>query len=314
MGGYILRRLLSAVPILAGLSFLIFTLSALSPGDPAAVLARQRSASGQVTPEDIQRVRAELSLDRPFAVRYLDWITGVVQGDFGRSFFRQEPVLQVILDRLPATAQLAGAGLALSVVLSLPFGVAAAVYHRRAADHLLRVGALIGASIPGFVLAFLLIIVFATKLSLFPVAGRQGPASLVLPAVTLAAGPTAILSRLLRSTLLEAFSEEYMRVARGKGLPELWVVTRHALRNAAIPVLTVLGPVLAFLLDGSLVVEVIFAWPGLGRLTFEAINQRDYPLIQAMVLFAGLTILVVNLLVDISYAAIDPRVRLGRSG
>ncbi len=313
MSAYIIRRLLTAVPILAGLSLLIFTLSVLSPSSPAAVLARQRSQTGQITPADIQQARDELGLDRPLTVRYLDWVQGALHGDLGRSFFRDEPVLQLILDRLPATLQLTGAALLLSIVLSLPLGVIAALQHRRIGDHVLRIGALIFASIPGFVFAFVLIIVFATKLDLLPVAGRQGPASVVLPALAIAVGPTAILSRLLRSTLLEVFSEEYMKAAGSKGLPQLWVVTRHALRNAAIPVVTVLGPVLAFLIDGTLVVEIIFAWPGLGRLTFEAISQRDYPVIMAMVLYAGAAFLVVNLLVDISYAALDPRVRLRSS-
>lgn len=313
MAGYAIRRLLTAVPILAGLSLLIFTLAVLSPSNPAAVLARQRSPTGQATPAAIQQAREELGLDRPFMVRYLDWVWGAVQGDLGRSLFREEPVLELILDRLPATVQLAGAALVLSIVLSLPLGVLAALQHRRIGDHLLRIAALIFASVPSFVFAFVLIILFATQLDLLPVAGRQGLASMILPALAIAVGPTAILSRLLRSTLLEVFSEEYMRAAGGKGLPQLWLVTRHALRNAAIPVVTVLGPVLAFLLDGTVVIEIIFAWPGLGRLTFEAISQRDVPLIMAMVLFAGVTFLVINLLVDISYAALDPRVRLRSS-
>ncbi len=313
MGRYIARRLLIAVPTLLGLSLLIFSLVSWAPGDPAEELARRRNSGAEVSPADIQRARLELRLDRPFVAQYGGWLAGAVRGDLGRSFTRQTPVATEIRERLAASSELAGAALLLTLAVAIPLGVLAAMFHRRWPDHLLRVGALTGASIPSFFLAYLLIIFFVTRLGLFPVAGRHGLSSLVLPAVSLAVLPTAIVSRLLRSSLLEVFTEDYMRTARGKGLSRMQVVLRHGLRNAAIPVVTYLGGLVAILLEGVVIVEFIYAWPGLGRLAYEAISQRDYPMIQGVVLFIGAVYIVMNLLVDVSYRLLDPRVRLEAS-
>lgn len=313
MGGYVARRLLLALPTLLGLSILIFTLVSLAPGDPAAEYARRTAPGGEVTTEDVERARRELGLDRPAVQQYLHWIGGVLHGDFGISFTLRTEVSDEIRRRLPATAQLGAASFALTVLLALPLGVTAAVLHRQWGDHLLRLVALAGASIPGFFLAYVLIALLATRLGIFPVAGRQGVLSMVLPAVALAVGPTALVSRLLRSSLLEVLAEDYIRTARSKGLSRSRVVLVHALRNAAIPVLTVLGWVLGRLFEGAVIIELIFAWPGLGRLTYEAISQRDYPMVQATVLLAGAIYVLVNLLVDVSYSYVDPRVRLGRA-
>lgn len=305
------RRLLLAVPTLLGLSLLVFALVSLAPGDPAEQLAQRTAVGGQASFEDIERVRTQLGLDDPFVTQYVRWLKGAVRGDLGQSFSLESSVSGEIWRRLPATAALAGSALTLTLCLAVPLGVAAAMLHRSAADHLLRVGALAAASVPGFFLAYILIAVLAVRLHLVPVSGRQGPSSLLMPTLVLAAGPTARVSRLLRSSLLEVLSEDYMRTAAGKGLTRLRVVVDHGLRNAAIPSVTVLGGVLGELLEGAVIAEVIFAWPGVGRLTFDAIGALDYPMIQGTVLFAGVVFVLINLSVDVSYTLLDPRIRLG---
>ena len=311
MSGYILRRLLLVLPTLLALSFAAAVLVALAPGDPAEQYARRIAPSGEATPADIERARRELGLDRPFAVRYVDWVAAAAHGDLGRSFARQTPVRDEIGRRIGATAALAGAALAITVVLGTPLGIAAALAHRGRLDHLLRVLSLLGASTPGFFLAYLLIALLATDLHLLPVAGDENAAGLVLPAVTLAAGPAATLGRLLRASLLEVLADDFVRTARAKGMSGFRVVWVHALPNASIPVLTVLGGVLGHLLAGAVIVEFIFAWPGLGRLTVEAVAERDYPMIEGLVTFSAAVFLVLNLLVDLAYAVLDPRIRLG---
>jgi len=310
VGRYLARRLLVTIPTLFALSLFIFTLVSLAPGDPAEDLARRRSPTGEVSDEELLRVRHELGLDRSFVVQYGSWLGGALTGDLGESFSRRKPVADEIRGRLGATVELAGTAFVLVILMAVPLGVAAAVLHRHWSDHFMRFLALAFASIPGFFLAYLLIILFVTHLRLLPVAGRQGPESLVLPALALAVGPTAVISRLLRSSLLEVFGEDYIRTARAKGLGRLRVVVSHGLPNAAIPVVTYMGGLLAGLLEGVVIVEFIFAWPGLGRLTFEAISQRDYPLIQGVVVMAGVIYVVMNLLVDLSYRLLDPRIRL----
>lgn len=313
MGAYTARRILVAVPTLLGLAVLVFGLTALAPGDPAEEFARRRSASGEITPEDVARARAELGLDRPVVVQFADWAAGVVRGDLGQSFTRRTPVFEEIGDRVGATVQLTAAGLAATLLLAVPLGAAAAMFHGRLLDDLLRMVALVGASVPSFFLAYLLIGVFATSLNLLPVAGKQGLPSLVLPALTLGLGPAAVVSRLLRAALLETLSEDYVRTAYSKGLSRTRIVVAHALRNATIPVVTVLGSVVGHLLTGAVIAEFVFAWPGLGSLILEAVSQRDLPLIQGLILLAGVVFITVNLLVDLSYRIIDPRVRLGQT-
>jgi len=307
---YFGRRLLVAIPTLLALSFLIFTLVSSAPGDPAEELVRRRAASQDPTPEAIRDARAELHLDRPFLTQYGLWLKGAVTADLGPSFSKKRPVVDEIRDRVGATVELAFAALLLVVVMALPLGILAAMFHRHWADQALRVWALLGASIPGFFFGYLLIIEFATRLKLLPVAGRQGVLSLIMPAVVVAATPAAVISRLLRASLLEVFSEDYVRTARSKGLSSIQVVLRHGLRNAAVPVVTYLGTVFGSLLEGVVVTELVFAWPGIGRLTVEAISQRDYPMIQAVVLMAGTAYLLINLAVDLLYGVLDPRIRI----
>jgi ABC-type dipeptide/oligopeptide/nickel transport system permease component len=305
---YLGRRLLVAVPTLLALSFLIFSLVSSAPGDPAEELARRRTQDP--SPAEIADAKHELHLDRPFVTQFGLWLKGAVTGDLGPSFAKKRPVVDEIRDRMGATIELALAALLLVLVMAVPFGVLAAMFHRHWVDQALRVWALVFASIPGFFFGYLLIIELATNLKLLPVAGRQGVTSLIMPAIVVAGGPTAVISRLLRASLLEVFSEDYVRTARSKGLNSLQVVVRHGLRNAAIPVVTYLGTVFGGLLEGVVITEIVFAWPGIGRLTVEAISQRDYPMIQAVVLMAGTVYLLVNLGVDMLYGVLDPRIRL----
>ena len=311
MARYLARRLLIAVPPLLALSFLIFLLVSNAPGDPAEEYARKRSGSQEATARDIQQAKVELGLDRPFFVQYGTWLKGMATGDLGESFAKRRPVYDELRDRIGPTLELASASLLLIVMVGVPIGVTAAMFHRRWADQTFRFAALLGASIPDFFLAYMLIIQLATQLKLLPVAGRQGLSSLIMPAIVVAITPTAVVSRLLRASLLEVFTEDYLRTARSKGLGSLQVVLRHGLRNASIPVVTYAGTVVASLLEGVVIAEFIFAWPGLGGLVVEAISQRDYPVIQAAVLLSGAIYLVANLLVDMAYGLLDPRIRLG---
>lgn len=310
MARYLVRRLLAAVLTLLGLSFLVFALISLAPGDPAEQVAQRTAVGGEPTPEEIETVRRQLRLDDPFVVQYTRWLANAVRGDLGRSFSSDTHVRDEISNRLPATVALAAGAFILTVCLAIPLGTVAALLHGKTTDHVLRVGALVGASVPGFFLAYLLIAFFAVRLRLLPVAGMQGPTSLVLPIVVLAAGPMAVISRLLRSSLLEVLGEDYIRTAASKGLGPFRVVLNHAMRNAATPVVTVLGGLLAGLLEGAVITEVIFAWPGVGLLTFRAIGARDYPMVQGTVLFAGVVYVSLNLLVDMSYSVLNPKVRL----
>lgn len=308
MARYLGRRLLVAVPTLLALSFLIFALVSSAPGDPGEELARRRTQDP--TPAEIADAKHELHLDRPFLTQYGLWLKGAVTGDLGPSFAKKRPVVDEIRDRMGATIELALAGLLLVIVMAVPLGVLAAMFHRHFVDQALRVWALVFASIPGFFFGYLLIIELATNLKLLPVAGRQGWMSLIMPAIVVAATPTAVISRLLRASLLEVFSDDYIRTARSKGLNSLQIVVRHGLRNASIPVVTYLGTVFGGLLEGVIITEIVFAWPGIGRLTVEAISQRDYPMIQAVVLMAGAVYLLTNLVVDMLYGVLDPRIRL----
>lgn len=312
MRGYVLRRVLLIIPTLLLLALGTQFLATLAPGDPAENYARLHATSGVATPGDIARARVLLGLNRPFFVRYIDWVAGAVHGDLGVSYARATPVANEIGNRIGATAELAASALLLTVLLATPLGAFAATRHGTWFDHMLRAFSLLAASIPGFFLAYVLIEVFATQLNLLPVAGREQTTGIILPAVALSAAGIATVSRLLRASMLEALGEDYIRTARGKGVPSLRVVIRHALPNAALPVITVLGTLLGYLLAGSVVIETVFAWPGLGQLLAESVAQRDYPMIEGLVVLAGAFFLVINLLVDLSYRLIDPRVRLAR--
>lgn len=308
---YALRRALLLAPTLLGISILAFALANLAPGDPAEEFLR-RTLERPPTPEEVSAEREELGLDRPVVVQYASWLAGAVRGDLGISYSSRRPVTTELAYRVPFTLELAIPAALLALVIAVPLGVVAAVHRNRIVDHVLRVAALVGASIPSFWLALTLITVFAVNLSLLPVAGRSGMPSLVLPVVTLAVVPTAVLARFTRSTMLETLGEEYVRVARAKGVRARGVVWRHALRNSLVPVVTAFGTSVGQLVGGAVIVESIFLWPGVGGLTLDAIASRDYPMIQAVVLYGGAAFVLLNLAVDLSYALIDPRVRLGR--
>jgi peptide/nickel transport system permease protein len=310
VGAYALRRVLFMVPTLIGLSVIAFGLANLAPGDPAQQYLT-RVLNQPAPRSEVLRVRHELGLDRPLTVQYVDWLGDAFRGDLGISYATRRPVTTEIRYRVPFTLQLAIPAALLALLIAVPAGVMSALYRNRVADHAIRLVSLAGVSLPNFFLALLLILFFAVHFSLVPVAGRGGLASYALPIVTLALPIAAILGRFTRSTMLEALSEDYVRAARAKGLAARLVVGRHALRNALLPVVTDFGYRLSHLLAGAVIVETIFVWPGLGKLTLDAVTERDFPMIQGIVLFAGLTVAAINLVVDLSYGLIDARVRVG---
>jgi peptide/nickel transport system permease protein len=294
---------------LLGVSVLTFALGVAAPGDPAEVVL-SRSQGQPPTQEQIDDKRRELGLDRPLPAQYFHWLDGAMHGDLGHSWVRGVLVRDAMSERIPRTAALALAAVSLAVLIGVPAGVLAATRRNTLVDQLCRIGALLGASLPSYFIAYVLIFVFAVTFRLFPVFGFGSNAHLVLPAVALALGPAAVLARLTRSSVLEVLGEDYVRTARAKGARGSNVLFRHALRNAIVPLLTVVGLLVGHLLGGSLIVEWVFAWPGMGDLAVSAIHDRDYPLIQGFVLFAAAIYLLVNFVVDVGYAGLDPRVRL----
>jgi peptide/nickel transport system permease protein len=291
-----------------GITLLAFGLGRLAPGDPAYLIAAQQS-DGPPPTELVEQIREEYGLTLPWPVQYGRWVLQVVQGDLGVSYKSGGAIADELRQRFPATLELTIGGLLVGVGLALPLGMAAAIYRGAFVDQLSRLLALLGASLPSFWLAFLLIILFAVEWKLLPVAGRSSTRHLVLPAVALGVGIAAPLMRLTRSSLLEVLGQDYIRTARAKGLAQRRVLIGHALRNALIPVATVIGMSFGHLLGGSVIIETIFAWPGIGKLLIDGIANRDYPLIQAYVLFMGTFFILINLVVDLLYFWLDPRIQ-----
>lgn len=308
MTSYVLRRLVSLVPTWLGISLAAFLLAGLAPGDPAQLILDRR-LDQPPTELQLQQFREEKGLDDPLPVQYGRFVLGLLQGELGTSFRSGEPVLGELASRVPATLQITLPAFALAIVLAVLIGVLSAVRRNSLADHASRLAALVSDSVPTFVLAYVLIIVLSLQAGLLPVAGRGTWQHLVLPVLTLALATTASLMRLTRSSLLEVLGEEYVRTARAMGLPPRTVVFRHALRNALIPVVTVAGIVLAGFVTGTVIVETVFAWPGVGTYVVNAIFDRDYPVIQGFVMFTGTVFVLVNLAVDVVHATLDPRVR-----
>ncbi len=306
MQRFLVRRLLHGVFVVWGVVTAVFFLVRLT-GDPTAFLVDQTA-----TREEIEHTRRLLGLDRPILTQYVDFLVAVPRGDFGRSIRERRPALPVVLEHFwPATVQLAAAAAALATVLAVPLGIVSATHKDRAADHLSRLASLFLQSMPSFWLGLLLILVFAVELrGLLPAYGSGTWRHLLLPAVTLAAAPLAQNARLVRASMLEVLHEDYVRTARAKGVPERLVLYRHALRNAAIPFITLTGLSLGFMLSGAIVIETVFSWPGLGRLIVQAVPGRDFPVIQAGVFVFALVFVVLNVVVDLLYAVVDPRVRL----
>jgi peptide/nickel transport system permease protein len=309
MFSYLVSRLAGAVLVVFGVISIVFLLIHLIPGDPVEIMLGEAASS-----TDREALRVALGLDQPVMLQFTHYLQGLLQFDLGTSLQSRRPVTDLLQERLPATLLLAGVTLAVTLALALPLGLLAAVRRGSPWDGGAMTFSMLGVSIPNFWLGPLLILVFSLWLGWFPVSGREGAGSVVLPALTLGTGLAAVLSRMVRSSMLEVLSEDYIRTARSKGLPPHRVILHHGLRNALLPVITLMGLQLGALLAGAVITETVFSWPGIGLLTIEAIQSRDYPLVQACVLLISVGYVLVNLLTDIAYAWADPRIRLGGGG
>ncbi len=317
MGPFLARRLLHLGPVLLGVSVIVFMVLHLAPGDPAEVML-----GANANKEDLDRLRTQLGLDQPLHVQYLHWIGQVVQGDLGRSLWMKRPVLGEVLERFKATLLLTGSALLLSTLGGIALGIASATRANSLLDRLSGVASLFGASMPVFWLGIVLMVIFSLWLGWLPASGMYAPygggglgdllAHLVLPAVTLAAASVTIIARLTRATMLDTLGQDYVRTARAKGLGERMVVWRHALKNALIPIVTVVGVQAGYLLGGAVLTETVFAWPGVGTLVVQGILARDMPLVQGGVLVIALSFVLVNLAVDTLYAWLDPRIKFNK--
>lgn len=304
MRSYILRRLGLLVPVVFGVVTVVFLIVHMIPGDPVEIMLGEEA---QVV--DKEALRHELGLDEPLHIQYVSYLGRLARGDLGYSIHSKRPVLESITKRLPATAELALAAMVVALALAIPLGILAAYRKDSAVDHGSMIFALLGISMPNFWLGPLLIILFSLKLGWLPVSGRGSLLHLVLPAITLGTAMAAILTRMTRASMLDVIHSDYVKTARAKGVREAKVVLKHAFRNALIPVVTIVGLQIGGLLAGSIITETIFAWPGIGRLTIQAINARDYPLVQGCVLVIALGYVLVNLATDLLYGFIDPRIR-----
>lgn len=305
MSGFLFKRLLQAVFVVLVVTLFVSYAVRLS-GDPALMLSQ---GAGSVTEQDLINIRTGLGLDRPFAVQYAEFLRNAVTGDFGKSFMGGTPVARLIGDALPATLALALVSLALSVLVSVPLGIQAAVHKGKGVDQFIRIVSLVGLSFPNFWLAIMLVLLLSITFPLLPPSGWDGPISLIMPALTMAIILSATNVRLVRTAMLETLSAQYIMVARAKGLKDRVVLYKHALRNCAIPLITYIGLQFGNLIGGIVVVERVFNWPGLGTLAFEAIAGRDYPVLQGTVTVLSVMIVAANLLVDIAYGLVDPRIR-----
>ena len=304
MGRFLARRLVLTIPVLLGVATLVFSLIHLIPGDPAQAML------GEAAPQaDVEELRRRLGLDRPLVEQYGSFLQGLVRGDLGTSLRTGQPVTEQIVERMPATAELAAAAMLVAIGFSMPLGIIAAVRRGTFVDHAAMTISLAGVSVPNFWLGPLLAIVFAVELGWLPVSGRGTWAHLVLPAVSLGAALAAILARMTRATLLEELREQYVQAARARGVSRPRAILRHAFRNSLIPVVTLVGLQFGAVLTGAVITETIFAWPGIGRLLIQSIGFRDYPLVQGCILLIALTYVGVNLLTDVIYGVLDPRIR-----
>jgi peptide/nickel transport system permease protein len=312
MLAYLSRRLLATIPVMAIVAVLVFAMLRLTPGDPAAIIA---GAAG--TAQDVAAIRARLGLDRSIFAQFFVWIGNILTGDFGESFFFKKQVADLIADRIGPTLALATTTIVLSVVVAVPLGVLAAWKQGTWIDRIVMGFSVLGFSVPVFVIGYLLIYVFAIEFGWLPVQGYQPLREgfwgflqrLILPSMTLSVIYIALIARITRTSVLEVLAEDYIRTARAKGLSPLRVVALHAFRNALIPVITVIGLQVGVLFTGAILTETIFSWPGVGKWLIEAINRRDYPVLQGGLLLLGVVVMVVNLLVDVAYGIINPRIR-----
>ena len=307
MGIFIVRRVLQAIPVLFGISIFTFLIIHLVPGDPVQLFAGDKPLSAQ---QETQ-IRHQYGLDRPLYEQYTSYLGGVLHGDFGSGLHSKRPVIDSLREALGPTLQLALAGVIVAVVVGLLLGIFAALFHNTWLDSLAMVIALLGVSVPVFYLGLLLLLFLSFKIHIFPATGSEGIRNLILPGFVVGFSSAAYIARLVRSSMLETMRQDYVVTARAKGLSERVVITGHALRNALIPTITFMGLQFAGLLGGAIVTEQVFSRPGLGRVAITAINNRDFPVIQGVVLVAAVVYVVVNLLVDLSYAVFDPRIRYG---
>ena len=301
---FLLRRLLLTIPVLLGVATLVFALIHLVPGDPAQSMLGEGASQ-----EEILKLRHSLGLDRPLLVQYRSFLGGIFRGDLGTSFRYNTPVTAQIREKFPNTARLALSAMLLAILFAIPLGILAAVFRGTFIDHAAMTISLAGICMPNFWLGPLLAILFAVKLGWLPVSGTGSIWHLVLPAVTLGAALSAILARMTRASVLEELRELYVLAARARGLSGARAVMRHAFRNSLIPIVTIIGLQFGAVLTGTIITETIFAWPGIGRLLIQAINFRDYPLIQGCILFISVTYVAMNLLTDLTYGFLDPRIR-----
>jgi len=301
---YFVRRVLLAIPVLIGVATLVFSLIHLVPGDPAQAMMGDGAA-----PQDVAELRKNLGLDQPLLTQYASFLRHAIKGDLGVSFRTGQPVTQMVIERMPATAELAIASMIVAVVIAIPLGVVAAVFRGTAADYGAMTFALAGVSIPNFWLGPLLAIVFAVELGWLPVSGRGTLAHLVLPAISLGLALAAILARMTRASLLDELNELYVRAARARGVSRAASITRHALRNSMVPLVTIVALQFGAVLTGAVITETIFAWPGIGRLLIQSIGFRDYPMVQGCILLIAVTYVTVNLVTDLMYGVLDPRIR-----
>ena len=303
MRAYFVKRVLQGVVAIVGALLIVFVAQRLS-GDPVALMLPMDAGEAEFA-----AMREALGLDKPLPAQFGIFMVNAVQGDFGDSYQWQAPAMKLLLERLPATLELALAGLVFALLLAVPLGVVSAVHRGGLVDRAAKVFAMLGQAVPGFWIGLLLILFVAVKLQWLPAFGRGGLSNLVLPAIALGWYPVAAMTRTLRSSMLDILDSDYVRMERAIGLPERWIVWRYALRNAMVPLVTMIGVYFANMLGGAFVIEVVFAWPGIGRTVVDAVFARDFPVVQAGVVLAALVFVAVNLIVDLSYGLIDPRIR-----
>ena len=313
MLSYIIKRLLVLIPILLGVSILTFSLVYFTPGDPARQALRQQMGGEDPSPAAVEQIREEMGLNQPLHVQYYDWLKGAVKGDLGESMVTGNPVTQEIMRVFPYTLKLSLFSMLVAIGIAVPIGIMSALKHNSIIDYLSMIGALIGVSMPNFWLALLLMLVFSIHLGIFPVYGSGGGIeTLILPGITLGTGMAAMTTRLIRSSMLDVLMQEYTEFAKAKGLSNWEVINKHALKNAMIPVITYLGLQLGWAFEGAVIVENIFARPGIGRLLYDAVSARDFPVIQGVVLYITVVFVMVNLLIDVLYVLIDPRIKYNK--
>jgi peptide/nickel transport system permease protein len=307
MSGFILRRLVAIVPVMLGVSICVFAMLHLIPGDVATLIAARSMAS--TSPEQTAELRHQLGFDDPLVVQYGRFVGNAVEGDFGKSYYTNRPVLKSIVEQLPATLRLAGAALLVALILGFGLGILSALYRNTWIDQIAMIVSLGGLSIPIFWSGLMLIYIFSVRLNWVPITGGHGWKTIILPAAVLGYDTSAFIARMVRSSVIEILDQEYTLTARAKGLPERIVISRHVLKAALIPILTLVGLQAGRLLGGAVIVETVFARQGIGRLAVEAIQYKDYFLVQGIVLFAAVVYVTLNLIVDVSYAWLDPRIR-----